>query len=196
VSAIAAYALQVGDRAIVAAVAGLDELGVYGVGARCASIITVVLVGFRGAALPALYEVAARSDGAAQIGRALRLYAAVCLVLVALLWLASEPLVALLAPPQFARAAQLVGPLALGAALSSAHLFSPGLLLAGRTRLVAQVQFAAVAVYFLLCWQLTRLYGGPGAAAAYVLTMAGQQAVLWRLARRHFPAPQSPRIAS
>ena len=126
------YSLQFIDRIIIVRSIGLAEAGLYALAFKFSQAIQVVVRGFQLAWPPLAYSIQRRRRGPPHLrGRRSPPSAALCGFLVVGLWLEARWIVRLLADERFFDAYEVVGPLALGAALYGVYLAQ--LVILGRT---------------------------------------------------------------
>jgi O-antigen/teichoic acid export membrane protein len=188
-SGAAVYANGYADRWLVKAWLGLDELGVYAAGYRIASMVAVALAGFQLAVTPLVYHHYREPGTPAFLKKAFEYFLAVALPAVVVIAALAPELVALLAGPAFAPAADVVGWLALGVALMNAYVFAPGLSLAKLTGRIAALNAAAGAVNIALAAALLPVLGRAGAALAFLAGAATMAGLYFRLGQPHYPVP-------
>jgi O-antigen/teichoic acid export membrane protein len=69
-----------GDRIILRSTLGFQDLGIYGIGARLAAVITLVINGFQLGAAPLIYRHYDEPSTPAALAQLMRLFLAACLV--------------------------------------------------------------------------------------------------------------------
>lgn len=177
------------DRAALTIMASLDDVGVFGVAARLASVIAILVAGLQMAVSPLIYAHYTEPQTPASLAKIFRWAVALLLSVCLALHLAAGTLVTLLAPPAYAAAAQLVPVLALSMMISQLYVFFPGMALAMKTGQQLAVTIAAAAVTLSASFALIPALGALGAALAS-LSAALVFFVLWAAAsQRHYRVP-------
>lgn len=177
------------DRLMIASLLTFDSLGIYGVGFRIASVVTLAVAGVQMAITPLVYQYYDRPGTAAEIARLFRWFLAGALSLVGGLALFSPELVALAGGREYAGAQPVVFLLALGSLLASLNMFAPGLWIAKRTTLVAAINLGAAALALALNVLLIPAAGIRGAATAGILSAGTAFFLYLRLGHRHYAVP-------
>lgn len=158
------------DRYAIVRLLSLDDLGVYGVAFRLASVVGVAMAGLLAAVAPLVYQHHHEPDTPRQIARMFQWFLAITLPLIIFLGLFSPELVRWVAPDAYRAAAPLVVVLGTSILLASCYTFSPGLWIAGRTGRVAAIGLAGGALNFALNFTLIPRLGLIGAGLATTLS--------------------------
>ncbi|MCO5124188.1 MAG: oligosaccharide flippase family protein [Rhizobacter sp.] len=171
-SGVALLVGQYVNRPMLAELASLEDVGIFGVGQRIAGLTLLLIVGLQGALTPLVYRHHREPGVPAQLARLFEGFVAVAMICCLFLTVFARELVALIAAPEFVAAAALVPWLAPAALLSQMYIFAPGIAIARKThwQLVLTCLVAALAVYLNL--QLIPRLGAVGAAVANCLAAA------------------------
>jgi O-antigen/teichoic acid export membrane protein len=197
-AALALIAVNFGDRFLLQAFSGLEEVGLYEIGVRIASAMVLLLTAFRMAWPAFAYSI--EDDEEAK-----RTYAFVLTYLVVISsWLAlglgllSPWLVRLLTTPDFYEGSRVVAPLAFGGAAYAAYIvMAIGVGRAKRTQFNWVIAGAAAVVNIGLNLILIPAYGMMGAALATVAAYVAMFLLMSWYAQRVFPTPyQWRRVAT
>jgi O-antigen/teichoic acid export membrane protein len=164
-SALALFAANYGDRFVIRAAMGFDDLGVYAAGGRVASVIALASAGFQLGAAPLIYRHYRQPETPATLAQLLRIFMAAGLIGVLALAAFSPELVAVFATPAYAGAARIVPLLALATILASGYIFLPGLTVNNMTSRFAAINIAAAAISLVFIAVLAQAHGVVGAAA-------------------------------
>jgi O-antigen/teichoic acid export membrane protein len=178
------------DRTIISRQLGLAELGVYGVAAKFASIVLLVVTALQLSWQPFAYSI--KDDEEARVTYAVvtSWFAAVMGWLVAGIALLAAPAVRWFTVPAYFGAAQLIPLLALASGIYGAYfLIGIGVSRVKRTGWHAAVAFGAVAVSFVANMVLVREIGVLGAAVSAVLANAALVTFMLVRAHKVFPVP-------
>lgn len=168
-SALALYAASYGDRILVASQLGFYDLGLYGIAARFASVVTLAIAGFQLGAAPLIYRHFNEPSAPSTLAQLMRIFMVVGTSVVVGLSAFSIEALAWLTPPEYSAAWRLIPILSLNILISSLYIFVPGLTvrnLTGRFALV-NIMAAALTLGFVIC--LLRLFGMPGIALGALL---------------------------
>jgi O-antigen/teichoic acid export membrane protein len=196
VSGVAVFGNLFVDRIVVRESLGIEALGVYGVAARLASVISILTVGLQAALAPLVFRNWRDPATAAMLARTCRYYCACIAFLVGGIGLFSAEILHLLTGPPFHEARGALPILVLAAMFSSLSIFAPGLFLGERTDLVAAVYVVGAFLNLALSLWLVPPYGIAGAASAATLSAAAVFAGLVLLGRAYFKVPyQATKVA-
>ena len=177
------------DRIAINALLGLDDLGLFGIGFRIASVVTLLSFGVQGALTPLIYTHHRNAGTPGEIARIFRFYAAGAIVVSLGLGLFSRDLLAVLTTSSYSGGAVVVPLLAPALSLSGMYIFAPGPSIAKRTVLIAAVNFGGAALNTALNLLLIPVAGITGAAAATLVSAAAVfSANVW-LSQRLYPVP-------
>ncbi len=184
------------DRIVVRELLGLEALGVYGVTARFASVVSILAVGLQAALSPLVFRHWREPGTAATLGRICRWYLVAMVALVGAIALLSAPIMGTLTGPAFHGGSAVLPLLTLGAMFSTLYVFAPGLFLGERTGRVALLNVAGAMLNLFAALLLTRWFGLLGAALAATIAPACVFAGYLALGRPWFTVPyRAPRIA-
>jgi O-antigen/teichoic acid export membrane protein len=179
------------DRIAIKALLGLSELGLYGVGARFASVITLVLFGFMSALTPLVFENYAKNSTPHELGRALRFFLSAILPVVILMGIYSRELLWLFAAGEYYDAAPVIPILAISMLFANAYIFAPGLFLARKTRFVAGINIATASLNAILNLALIPRFGIVGSALATTTAAVCAFGMYLFFSQRLYPVPHN-----
>jgi O-antigen/teichoic acid export membrane protein len=189
ISSVAVFAGTYLDRFAIRLSLGLTEVGLFGLGFRIASIATLLTIAIQTALVPLIYERRADPALGTDLARLFRLYVGGCLVFVVAITSLSPLLVAVLAPPAYSRAGDVVPLLAAAGLASTASAFFPGLAIVRRSGWIALVSIAGAAMNVALLLVLVPAWGIVGAGLATLLVALGVLATSASLSARFLPVP-------
>lgn len=168
--AVAYQSLTLIDRTIISRQAGLSDLGVYGVAARFAAVVMLVVTALQLSWQPFAYSIKDDDEAKRSYAIVTTWFAAVMGWMVAGLALLADPVVRALTPAAYNESAQLVPLLALAAGIYGVYfLVGIGASRVKRTGYHAAVAFGAVAVSLAANFILVPEIGVMGAAISAVL---------------------------
>lgn len=182
--AIATFATQYADRFVLNEIGGLAEVGAYAVGARVASIATLIVAGLQSALTPMVFSRIEDPNMPNDLSRLFRLFVGFTALLVVGLTLFEHELLWILVTAEFAVSPLVVPLLAVATALGGVQGFAVGLYLRKQTGRIAVVAIIAGAANVALSFALVPKGGATGAAAAAFLAVSLQTALLFTLSRR------------
>jgi O-antigen/teichoic acid export membrane protein len=188
---LAGWVMDQSDRYLLGRMRGLEEVAVYGVGYKFGSIVDLLVVWPFQLAWPAFsFGISNRAGHRETYARTLTYFTLLlALVLVGVSVLARGGL-PILVGERYAAAATVVPLVALAYALNGLHYcVSPGVHLAGRTRVFPWLAAAAAVVNVGMNLLLIPSFGMVGAAWATVLAFAVLSVGTMVVAQRFYPVP-------
>jgi O-antigen/teichoic acid export membrane protein len=177
------------DRLIIRHSKSLADVGVYGVGYRVAMIVSLLLVGFQGAAMPLFL---ARKDDPAtpgDIARIFKLFAGFALSVFIFLAIMATPIIRIVAAAPYQPAASVVPFLVISVLFSGMFMFAPGPGIVRKTAAMAWVAVAGGVLNVVLALLLVPRYGIKGAGAATAVASLAWFIALMTVSQRYYPVP-------
>ncbi len=185
VSSVALFFATYGDRLILKSSLGFHDLGIYGVGARLAAVITVAMNGFQLGAAPLIYRHHGDPETPATLAQLMRVFLAAGLLGVVALAAFSIELLMVFATPAYAAAWRVIPIVAFAIVLANLYIFVPGLTIRHMTGRFAAINIVTAAVTLLLVAVGVEFLGvigaavgaGGGSAVGFALHAASSQRV-------------------
>jgi len=168
-SGIAVFLSMYIDRIMINHFLSLSDVGLYGVAFRLASVVGLVMVGFRGALTPLIYKHYKEASTPQQLALIFRVFIAIALLFLLLLSLFSQEILELLVTESYYSIAPLMVLLASAILLSNMYIFSPGISIEKKTHLILWVNVVGALLNIMLNWIFIPLWGLSGAAFATLL---------------------------
>ncbi|CCQ10292.1 polysaccharide biosynthesis protein [Pseudoalteromonas luteoviolacea B = ATCC 29581] len=158
------------DKVMIKEMMSLADLGEYGVAARFASVLTLIMVGIQSALAPLVYSNHQDPTTRTKLLQLLKGYVVLSLGGVAVLYFIAEPLILLLVGEGFERVYVLLPVLALAVVIQAGYAFFPGLNIYKKTAMLAALNVFTGLVNIVLNYWLIPLYGLFGAASATLVS--------------------------
>jgi O-antigen/teichoic acid export membrane protein len=193
-SSIAVFANQFVDRILVKELLGVADLGIYGVAARLASLMSLLSVGVQSALTPLIFRNQSHHELGVMVSKAFRFYCTFVILAIGLISLFSSEILYIFAGPAFYGARFIVPVLAVASVFSSLYMFSPGLFLAERTAVIASINVGCAALNIGLGVLLVQFFGTVGAAMAAMIAAVLAFTGFSYFGRRHFAIRLRPRF--
>ena len=175
------------DRFAIQNLMTLDDVGVYAVGFRFASVVNLLMVGFYGALTPLIYQHYRKDSTSKELARIFRFFVCGTLPLIAAVSLFSKEILWLFATPPYYAAWSVMPILACASVISRMYIFAPGLDIAKKTTTIALINLSAALTNIILNFIMIPHLGIEGAAGATlisaILTFAGYMI----LSQRYYP---------
>lgn len=189
ISSAAVFVATYVDRIAISQLLGLFDVGVYGVGLRVASIVTVATVGVQLAMLPLTYSHYALPTTRDDLAVAFRVFVAGAILVSLTISLFAPELVAFFAPRDYQRATTVVPFLTSALLLTTMYTFAPGLSIAKRTRTIAVIYALAASVNVIGNIVLIPRVGILGAAYATLIGAAVVFVATMWMSQREYHVP-------
>jgi O-antigen/teichoic acid export membrane protein len=157
------------DRFAIREFLSIDDVGIYGLGARVASIASLLMLGFQGALTPLIYAHYQAPETPQKLAKIFNLFVACALLFFLGLSSCSKFIVELIAPMSYANAVEVIPYLTLSLLFSNMYIFAPGLALAKRTGTTAGINIGVALLNTLLNILFIPIFGITGSAAATLL---------------------------
>jgi len=187
---LAFFLMQYVDRYILNEMRGLADVGIYGMGARIASLVNLFLMGFQGAWWPVVMKSFRDADAPARFRQVFEVYLFMTLTMLVVLSLFGKEVLLALTTPAFAQGFVVVPLLVLGAVMASiAAYFSYGIQIAEMNHLRMFLNLGALVVSVILNVLLIPLLGVLGAALANALCLALLALVSVAVSQRYYRVP-------
>ncbi|HWF62333.1 MAG TPA: flippase [Nitrospira sp.] len=171
-SGIAVFVSLYIDRLMINHFLSLDDVGVYGIGFRVASVANVVMLPIQIALTPLIYAHYQEEQTPKQLALLFRWFLVLALLMFLSLSLFADEIIRLFATPAYYSAATVVVYLVPALLLSNMYIFAPGIALAGKTRLVLYINLLGAVLHAVLNWLLVPALGIRGASLAMLLGYA------------------------
>lgn len=169
-AALSILILRVFDRFVINSQLTLDDLGVYSIAAKVASILIILLGAVQSSLTPKIFS-SYDVEGAAQsMGQAFRIVFVLSLFLAVMLSVFSAEILYVLAPPAYFSASKLIPYLLGSGLLYSLVMFAPGLHIVKKTGRIAYIHMVIGLFAILLSLLLVREYGLIGVATASLVS--------------------------
>jgi len=194
-SVIGGHVALLTDRVAVKWLLGMSDVGVYGIAARAASTMGLILSAFGSAFTPLLLARYRDPETPAELARLFRVFLLLVLPMLTGLILFADEIVRILAPGAYHGAADVIPLLAVAALFSGMPMFTPGMELARKTRLVAVIVVVTGFENVGLNLVFIPMMGVAGAALATMISLGCGFAAYLVVSQRYYPVPHRwPRL--
>ncbi|MBL4803849.1 MAG: oligosaccharide flippase family protein [Alphaproteobacteria bacterium] len=157
------------DRMMINTFMNLEDVGIYGVGFRLASVISLILMGFQGAITPLIYKHYKEEKFPQEFANIFRYFIAFSLLCVLGLSIFAKEALIILTVAEYFKASYIVIYLAPAILLSGMYIFSPGIGIRKKTKLILWINVFGAATNALLNYLLIPYLGLQGAALGTLL---------------------------
>jgi O-antigen/teichoic acid export membrane protein len=158
------------DRMMINHFLSIEDVGLYGIGHRLASIVGLLMVGFQGALTPLVYAHYQNPDTPRQLERIFRLFLSFALLMFLALTLFAMDILVLMTTPAFYGGAVVVIFLVPAVLLGNMYIFSPGIGIAKKMHLIVWINVGGGLLNVVLNYLLIPRMGIEGAGLATMLS--------------------------
>lgn len=190
-SGIAVFVYLYIDRLTINALLTTADVGIFGVGYRIASIVSLLMFGFQISMMPLVYQHYRDPQTPRNLANIFRYFVAGALLMVVGLSLFSREIISILTTPEYLSAWVVVPFLVPATLLSNMYIFAPGLGIAKRTGAIAMINVGGAVLNTILNLLLIPSLGILGAALATLISMACVFATFMSFSQRIYPVPHA-----
>lgn len=188
-SGIAVFAGQYIDRIMINHYLSLDEVGLFGVGFRVASITGLAIVGFQGALTPLVYAHHRDPSTPHDLARIFRIFVAFSLLLFLLVSVFAREIVTVLTVPAYYEAASIVVFLVPAILLANMYIFAPGTAIEKKTYIILWINVLGAVLNVMLNALMIPAWGIQGAAIAKFLSYGAVFGAYMVYSQKLYPVP-------
>lgn len=163
-STLIVYAMLYVDRLMINSFLSLDDVGIYGIAFRFASITTLLTIGIQTALTPLIYNNYKNIDTPIAISKFFTYFLVAAFIFILILFLFSDNIVLLLANENYIVAGDVIPWLALSILFSGITNFAPGIFIAKKTKYILYINIFSFVINLILNFLLIKNYGLLGAA--------------------------------
>jgi O-antigen/teichoic acid export membrane protein len=188
-SGVAVFVAMYIDRIAIKDLLGLEELGIYGLAYRFASIAGLVMIGFQSSLMPLVYKHHQEENTPKDISKIFNIFSLFALFVVAGSIVFSREIIILFTTESFYGASSLIAILVMAVFFSNMYIFAPGIGIAKKTKLTAFIMTLGALLNLILNYTLIPIMGINGSAMA-TLTSAMVIFLLYVIiAYKYYPIP-------
>ncbi len=158
------------DRIAIKSLMSMNDLGVYSVGYRVATVISLALTGFQMALTPLIYRNYKNESAPKEIEQIFRVFVALVCPIILVATIFADDILSLMATPDYASAHQVVFVLGMAFVFSNIYLFAPGVWIAKKTGWITLINLVVAGINLVLNYVLIPYFGILGAALATCLS--------------------------
>lgn len=168
-SGIAVWLSQYIDRIMIKHYLSIEQVGLFGVGYRIASVVGLVMIGFQGALTPLIYNNYTKDDTPEQIAKIFRLFTAASLTFFLMLTLFSIDILKIFTTLNYYNAKSVVIFLVPSLLFANMYIFAPGIGISKKSHYFIWINIIGATINFLLNIFLIPLFGIMGASIATLI---------------------------
>ena len=179
------------DRIMISHFMAIDDVGIFGVGARLASAVGLLLVGFQGALTPLVYTYYREAETPGHLADIFRYFSVFSLLVCASVSMFARDILSLITTPEYYSAASVVIFLAPAALLAQMYIFSPGIGIAKKTHIMIWANMGGLLLSASLNWLLIPVFGIEGAAFSTCLSHFLVFGIIMAFSQRYYFVPHA-----
>lgn len=158
------------DRIMIKQLLSFEDLAIYGVAARFASLVGLLVMGFQSALAPLIYSNLNQTNLHRDLRKLFFGYLLITSGLIAFLFISARSLINLIIGSSYSESAIILPYLALAVALQSAIMFFPGLSIVKKTYILAAINIFTGLLNIYLNYIMLPKFGLIGAAYSTLIT--------------------------
>jgi O-antigen/teichoic acid export membrane protein len=148
----------------------LHEVGLFGIAYRFAAVISLILMGFQTALAPLIYQNYKKETTPSEIEKIFRLFIIIVLSLTLGLSVFAKEIIMLFTTPEYYESYTIIPLISFATIFLSINLFTPGLLLAKKTKMIAIINIFGAVLNTILNYSFIPHFGIIGSASATVIS--------------------------
>lgn len=177
------------DRIFIKEYLSFDDEGIYAIGAKFASIISIIVLGFSSALAPIVYQKHKDENTQQELGRIFRLFFVIGTVGVLGLSLFSKEMLIIFTQKEYYDAQIIMPVLYLSVFINGIGMFAPGLHLKEKTKIIPFIVLTAAVINIGLNHWLILEYQLFGAGLATVISMFINNYLMFYFSQKYFKIP-------
>lgn len=158
------------DRIMIKEMLTFEDLAIYGVAARFASLVGLLVMGFQSALAPLIYSSLENTNLNSNLKKMFFGYIVIAFAIVLLLYYISDELIEVVVGEGYIQSSEIMPLLALSVIIQSAAMFFPGLSIVKKTHILAFINIFAGVFNIFLNYIMLLKYGVVGAAYSTLIT--------------------------
>ncbi len=179
------------DRLMLNYLMSVDDVGIFGIGARLASIAGLLVVGFQGALTPLVYTYYQEPETPRQLASIFRYFSAASLLLCAFVSIFAKDILFLVTTPDYYSAASVVVFLTPAILLAQMYIFAPGIGIAKKNHIMVWVNVGGLLLGASLNWLFIPIFGIDGAALSTCISHFFVFSALMVFSQRYYFVPHA-----
>jgi O-antigen/teichoic acid export membrane protein len=179
------------DRLIINDVLSLESLAVYGIAAKAASVITILLSGIQGALSPHFISTWNTAFGLKSLSRIFFIYLVISIFLLMFLKIFDKYILIFLGTSKALGGTKVLLILASASIVNGLNIFLFGLIKSLKTSLLSVIYLSTAALNIYLNYYLINLYGIEGAAFATLISASVGFLIHFYFSSKHLKLPFS-----
>jgi len=179
------------DRVAIKELMTVADVGVFGIGYRVASVVSLLVIGVQLAVTPLIFSRYRDPEAPAALAQIFRAFVGMSLIVAVAMSIFALEILTVVTTPEFYAGAVVVPLLAPALLLSAMYVFAPGLGIAKRSGIQALIMIAGAVLNTVLNFLFIPVWGIVGAAAATLASAGAVLAVYMIVSQRLYHVPHA-----
>jgi O-antigen/teichoic acid export membrane protein len=158
------------DRIAIKDLLGLEDLGIYGIAYRFATVASLVMMGFQSSLSPLIYKHYKEEKTAKNIAKLFDGFIIFALFVVSGSILFSKEVIVLMSTEAYYNAAILIPLLVMAVFFSNMYIFAPGMGIAKKTKTIALISASGAIINTVLNYTMIPIFGLIGASISTLIS--------------------------
>lgn len=177
------------DRILIKEILGLNALGIYGVAYRFASIVGIILAGMNSSLTPLIYKHYTEDSTPLNIAKIFNIFCLLALLIILGSLLFSKEIVVFFTTEKYHDAIILITPLIISLFFSNMYIFTPGLTLFKKTKLIAFISILSAFINTLISYIFIYFFSLYGIAIGGMISSIIIFIVYVNLSQKYYKIP-------
>lgn len=177
------------DRIMITNMLDLERLGLYSFAFKIASSVTLVSMSFQMSVTPLVYQLHKEKNTPLHIAEGFNIYLLSVLLTIVGISLFIPEFFHFFIGEEFYSSANLIPILCFSVILSGLAVFSPGLAIARKTKLIAVINLIGMLLNAVLNFICIKHYGLIGATIATTISLGATQVITFFVSSKYYPVP-------
>lgn len=175
------------DRLIIKQLMTFNDLGLYGVGYKMASMLGLLIGGTQMALTPFIYNNYSEKNTPLKLAKLSRYFTCLAFTIILGMSLFAKEILMIFTTPIYYKAAEIVPFLVLAIFFSGIYVFAPGLWILKKTKFIALIDILAACINIALNYALIPLWGIKGAAIATLVSSFTMFCINQIISQKYYP---------
>lgn len=175
------------DRIMIKEMLTFEDLAIYGVAARFASLVSLLVMGFQSALAPLIYSSLENTNLNSNLKKMFFGYIVIAFTICLLLYYISDELIKVVVGKSYIQSSEIMPLLALSVIIQSAAMFFPGLSIVKKTHILALINILTGVFNIVLNYIMLPKYGVMGAAYSTLITASLYLILNSYFSEKHYP---------
>lgn len=177
------------DRIAIKYFLGLEDLGIYGLAYRFASITSLVMIGFQSSLTPLIYKHYKEKETPENIAKLFKLFSIFALFVITGTILFSNEMITFLTTKEYYQASPIIPILVMAIFFTNMYIFLPGLSIAKKTKIISLISILGAIFNTVLNFIFIPKFGVEGAAYATLVSAISISIIRTIMSNKYYYIP-------